>query len=363
MTAPPDPALIAGIAAYRRHPYLRALPEPPVLWSEGCARLLDYRPAGGPPLLVVPSLVNRAHILDLAEGHAMLRHLAAAGLRPLLLDWGFPDETERRFTLADHIAGRLARALAWLGEPIDVAGYCMGGLLALAAALQHPTQIRRLVLLATPWDFWAPDPAPARRLATLLPALEPTLHLSSTLPVDMLQVLFTLLDPGGVAARYRDFATQDPHSPRARLFVAIEDWLADGVPLAAPVARETLAQWYGENAPACGTWRLLGEVVRPSALRVPCFVAIPERDRIVPPESAAALAACIGDAEVLRPRAGHIGMVAGGSARSVLWDPLAAWLTRPVAMRPKKKPAGLQSVADGHGPAPAAARASARRSD
>ena len=46
----------------------------------------------------------------------MMRWLAAQGLRPLLLDWGWPGEAERRFTLTDYIAGRLERALAAVGD-------------------------------------------------------------------------------------------------------------------------------------------------------------------------------------------------------------------------------------------------------
>src|SRR5580698_3638804 len=37
-----DADLIAGIAAYRRHPYARTLPDPPTVWAEGESRLLDY---------------------------------------------------------------------------------------------------------------------------------------------------------------------------------------------------------------------------------------------------------------------------------------------------------------------------------
>ena len=37
--------LAAGIDAYRRHPFRRALAEPPVLWQDGTTRLLDYRAA------------------------------------------------------------------------------------------------------------------------------------------------------------------------------------------------------------------------------------------------------------------------------------------------------------------------------
>jgi poly(3-hydroxyalkanoate) synthetase len=129
-----------------------------------------------------------------------------------------------------------------------------------------------------------------------------------------------------VAAKYRDFGRQDQASPRARMFVAMEDWLNDGIPLVAPVARETLGFWYGANTPAAGSWRVLGLPIRPENLRLPCFVAAPGRDRIVPPESARALAAAIPGAELHLPPAGHIGMVAGSTAKTALWERLAGWL-------------------------------------
>ncbi len=317
--------LVAGIAAYRRHPWQRDLPEPPVLWAEGESRILDYGGPDGRPVLFVPSLVNRAHVLDLAEGASMLRHLAARH-RVLLLDWGWPGAAERGFTLTDYVAGRLERSLAAVGQPVTLAGYCMGGLLAIAAAQRRPDLVRALVLLATPWDFHAPEAEAPRRLAALLPQLEPLMTPTARLPIDAIQVLFALMDPWGIAAKYGGFARLDPDSARARRFVAIEDWLNDGVPLAAAVARECLTQWYGENAPMRGTWRIAGEAVQPQRLALPAFVAIPSRDRIVPPESAAPLAALIPGAVAHHPAAGHVGMVAGASAEKVLWHPLSDWL-------------------------------------
>lgn len=327
-----DRELIRGIAAYRRHPWHRDLPEPPVLWSEGGSRLLDYGAAGAPRaarVLFVPSLVNRAYVLDLAPGLSMMRHLAGAGLRPLLLDWGWPGEAERGFTLTDYIAGRLERALgvAAADGPVVLAGYCMGGNLALAAALRRAEWVRGLALLATPWDFHAGGAEQAQALARLLPLAEPLLAFSRTLPVDALQLLFAMLDPWSIARKYRGFARLDPDGPRARLFVALEDWLNDGVPLAAPVARECLAGWYGENTPANGAWRVAGLAVEPRALRLPAFVAVPSRDRIVPPESAEPLARLIPGAVLHRPAAGHIGMAAGGNAAAALWQPFADWVS------------------------------------
>ncbi len=280
-----DAALIAGIAAYRRHPYHRTLADPPMVWAEGGSRLLDYGRPGDPPVLFVPSLVNRAYVLDLAPGHSLLRWLAGHGFRPLLLDWGWPEEAERRFTLTDYVAGRLERALgvaaALAGSAPVLAGYCMGGTLAVAAAARRPDLVRGLALLATPWDFHAGQAERAGQAAALLPLLEPALAFANTLPVDMIQVLFAMLDPFGVAEKYRAFARIPPAGARAELFVALEDWLNDGVPLAAPVARECLGAWYGRNAPALGEWMIAGLPVEPARLGLPAFIAAPAHDRIV----------------------------------------------------------------------------------
>ena len=326
-----DPGLIAGIAAYRRHPWVRNMPEPPVIWAEDGTRLLDYgQKAGGKAVLFVPSLVNRAYVLDLAPGHSMLRFLAGAGIRPLLLDWGWPGEAERRFTLTDYIAGRLERALVEVNRlniaPPVLAGYCMGGTLAVAAACRRPELVGALALLATPWDFHADGGKADLSVAQLLPMLEPLLNFNSTLPVDALQMLFAMLDPFGVGDKYREFGRLDPDSARARLFVALEDWLNDGVPLVAAVARECLSGWYGANTPGRGEWRVAGMAVDPAALRLPAFVAVPGRDRIVPPQSAEPLARLIQNATLHRPAAGHIGMTVGMGAEKALWRPLLEWL-------------------------------------
>ncbi len=320
-----DRDLVAGIAAYRRDPYTRSLAEPPVIWAEGESRLLDFGGAGT-VVLFVPSLINRAYILDLMPEDSMLRWLAGQGVHPYLLDWGWPGEAERKFTLTDYIAGRLERAIAAIPGPIVLAGYCMGGMLALAAGLRQPEKIKALALLATPWNFQAADPKQAKTLSETLPMLEPMMQFSGTLPIDALQTLFTMIDPFGVGEKYRSFAQADKTSPRARRFVAMEDWLADGVPLAASVAREAIGAWYGANTAANGNWRVAGLAVNPAKYELPVFCAIPGRDRLVPPQSARPLAVAFRNATIIEPQTGHIGMVAGTNAREALWRPFAKWL-------------------------------------
>jgi polyhydroxyalkanoate synthase len=322
---------LAGLEAYRRHPYRRKNQVPPVLWREGTTRLLDYGgEAAGPVLLVVPSLINRFYVLDLLPERSFLRHLAGRGLRPLVVDWGAPGKEECKFDLTDYVAGRLEgafdAALRVAGAPIGVAGYCMGGLFALALALRRPDETACLAVLATPWDFHAERAPPARFFGLIADCLPLLCDDQGALPVEVVQSLFFMLDPFSAERKFTRFAALDPNGDKARAFVALEDWVNDGVPLAAGVARDCARSWYGDNEPARGLWQMGGETVDPKQLRSPTLVVVPSRDRIVPPSSAELLAAALGGATVLRPPLGHVGMMSAARAPAMLWTAIADWL-------------------------------------
>ncbi|MFD2261860.1 alpha/beta fold hydrolase [Lacibacterium aquatile] len=324
-------SFLAGVKAYQQHPYRRDLPEPPVLWQEGDIRLLDYAPdapPGTPVLLAVPSLINRAYILDLMPGRSLMRWLAEVGIRPLLLDWGAPGEACRDFTLTDYVCGPLLDALAVANRlgPVNLLGYCMGGQLALAAAQQPGAEVERLTLLATPWDFHA-DGDSARRLVAALPGLKATIDWWGGLPVDAIQMLFAGIDLWQINRKFEAFGRIDPANPKAEAFVALEDWLNDGVPLAPSVARECLEGWYGDNSPQQGRWRIAGRPVLPSRCDIPTLAIIPAQDRIVPPQSARALADALPLATTLDVPLGHIGMIVSGAAPKRVWPLVREWVT------------------------------------
>ena len=320
-----------GLEAYRRHPYRRTDETPPVLWREGTTRLLDYGgDTAGPMILVVPSLINRFYVLDLLPERSLLRHLAGRGLRPLVVDWGAPGREERKFDLTGYVAGRLESAfdtaLRAADAPIGIAGYCMGGLFALALALRRPDDTACLALLATPWDFHAERAQPARFFGLIADSLALLRDDEGALPIEVIQSLFFMLDPFSAERKFRHFAALDPNGDKARAFVALEDWVNDGVPLTAAVAHDCARSWYGENEPARGQWQIGGRTVDPKRLRAPALVVVPSRDRIVPPSSAEPLAAALEGATVLRPPLGHVGMMSAARAPAMLWTPIADWL-------------------------------------
>jgi polyhydroxyalkanoate synthase len=322
---------LAGLEAYRGHPYRRSVEAPPVLWRQGTTRLLDYGgDTAGPVILVVPSLINRFYVLDLLPERSFLRHLAGRGLRPLVVDWGEPGSEERGFDLTDYVAGRLESAfeaaLRLAGAPIGIVGYCMGGLFALALALRCPDETGCLALLATPWDFHAEPAQLARFFGVIADYLPLLCDDRGALSVEVIQSLFFMLDPFSAERKFTRFAALDPNGDKARAFVALEDWVNDGVPLAAAVARDCARSWYSDNEPARGLWQIGGETVDPKRLRSPALVVVPSRDRIVPPSSAEALAAALGGATVLRPPFGHVGMMSAAPAPETLWTEISVWL-------------------------------------
>ena len=327
---------LKGVEVYRSHPYRRTLKDPPALWRDGGTRLLDYGKRSKRAresdltVLFVPSLINRAYVLDLRPERSGMRYLRERGIRPLLVDWGAPGEEERDFSLTDYVVKRLEPALdaaiEAAGGPVAMVGYCLGGDLALALAQRRQKDISKLALLATPWDFHLHVGAPPFSHTLRLDQFSTLSGGTGEVPVDMLQIFFAMLDPTLVERKYRRFAALDPTSEEALDFVAVEDWANDGMPLAMPAARECFHGWYGANTTMKGEWTVGGEVVDPGKIHLPTLLAVPRRDRIVPYDSAMALAKAIPGAQVISPSAGHVGMVIGRRSEKGLWQPLAEWL-------------------------------------
>ncbi|SCA55616.1 Poly-beta-hydroxybutyrate polymerase [Candidatus Terasakiella magnetica] len=320
-----------GVRAYHTHPYQRNLKDPAAIWAEGGSRLLDYGgPKDAPVLLCVPSLINKAYVLDLKKGRSFMRTMAKKGLRSFLLDWGDVGEAEKKMGLEDYILKRLHNAVEEVhrqtGRPVSLVGYCMGGVLTTAYAAMEPEKIERLVLLATPWDFQAENNPYVKAIQAAKPQLEQLIDYLGELPIDVIQSLFSALDPYRILQKFADFSKLDPDSSEAKKFVALEDWVNDSVPLSGPLAKECLFDWYVENRPARGVWELDGHYIDPKEITCPTRLYIPANDRIVPPESAMALAKLIPNCEVKAVKSGHIGMVTGQNAAKSLYSPLAKWL-------------------------------------
>lgn len=313
-------AALAGLRAYQQASRPPQLDPKPVIASAGRALLRDYS-GSGRPVIFVPSLINPPHVLDLAPDNSLLRWLAGRGLRPLLVDWGTPSPDERTMSVAGHVETLLLPLIDAVGEPASLAGYCLGGTMALAAATRR--RVPSLALIAAPWNF-AGFPREARRdLGELWAHVEASAEHLGMLPMEALQASFWRLDPGRTITKFEEFGRLPVDGPAARAFVMLEDWANDGPPLTYAAAHELLIDFFGDDTPGRGLWSVCGQPADPSATGCPVLNIISTADRIVPAASAAAVG------ETLSLALGHVGMVVGSRAREALWEPLARWLSQP----------------------------------
>lgn len=329
--------VLKGITRYLETPYARTAPEPPCIWRCGSARLLDYGPChtspageGGNFVLFIPSLINRYYILDLEEDRSLLRYLAAQGHHPLVLDWGIPSDAEKHFGSEAYITRILLPAIDFLhqagGRPVNLAGYCMGGVFALAAAQLRAEKIHKLALLATPWNFHCPSFLPLIMDAQYQAMLEGMLAAQDAIPGEIIQALFYLTDPFVFQHKFRRFAGLNESGRALHDFLAIEHWVNDGVPMTAALARDCLIGWAQENQLAAGNWQIAGERIAPGDMKIPAFLAMPKNDYVVPQDCAAPLATLLKNPHIISPSAGHVSMIAGNRAKKELWEPLCVWL-------------------------------------
>src|SRR3954471_15245695 len=123
-------------------PKLGATPKD-VLWRRDRAELWHYRGTAPlryeQPVLIVTSLVSRSYILDLLPGSSSVEFLREQGHDVFMVDWGIADELDAGNTFETYVDEYLPRAIdAVVRETgcreITLAGYCLGGVLALLYA-------------------------------------------------------------------------------------------------------------------------------------------------------------------------------------------------------------------------------------
>jgi polyhydroxyalkanoate synthase len=141
---------------------------------------------------------------------------------------------------------------------------------------------------------------------------------SGRLPMEWIQSVFAAVNTQRAMEKFMKFADMPEGGFETELFVAVEDWLNDGLDLPGDVARACITEWYGRNRPP-----EIGKI------DLPALIVASRGDRLVPAASSRALLPHFPQADLLEPGCGHIGMMTGRAAEGDLWKPLAAWLEKP----------------------------------
>lgn len=317
-----------------------AVPQPTprdLVWRQDKVELWRYRNdrvVHGPPVLLVFGLVSRSSLFDLYGRVSLVRTLRDAGFDVFVVDWGTADAGDADNTLETYVQRLLPRAVRALlrssgADACTLVGYCMGGNLVLLTAASRPDlPIANVVTLATAidWDHLPGQVAPLRD-----PDVVPEWFTDESGCV-----------PGAVIARF--FRARRPTSDLVQALnlwenlasddyvaghQAIARWTSDHVPMPRGVAQQVLDQWLRANAFRTNGLRLDGRPVDLRAVEVPLLAVLTLRDEVVPPAVARPVVDVVGsaDVELVELDAGHIGLVVGRSAHSVLHPRLIAWLT------------------------------------
>lgn len=296
-----------------------------VVFSDGASRLLR-NPGRGRPVLLIPSMLQRWHILDLVPGESLVSACTAAGLDVFVLDWG--ELADDRHLTFDEVIARLARMARRVrrltGSWPAIAGYSQGGTLAAIFAALHPGSVTDLVLIAAPISFaihGAMGPLTDRRLvdADLLAD-------AGGVPAPTFRAMVAMMHPG--ATIWSAAAAAWHPDPKVRTHLsALERWANDAVPLPPEVLRTWLGKLVqgdelGRGALAVGDRRVsLGDITARTLL------VVAEGDTICPPDSTLALGK-YHPCETLRVPGGHVSGLAGPGTTERVHHPVSKWLSR-----------------------------------
>jgi len=308
-----------------------------VVYSEHRLQLLHYRPVVDQPhpipLLIVPSLINRYYLLDLAPGKSLVAALLQHGVDVYLLDWGTPAREDRFVTFDQYISAYLRRAVqrvrALSGqERISLLGYSMGGTLTAIFSALYGRYVGNLVQLAAPIDFhdsgimaeWT------RKERFNVDLVVDTL---GAMPTELMRASFRLLKPTAQIAQQITLADRFGDLDAVQDFLAMLAWIDDDIPFLGEAYRKYIKDCYQENYLIQGKLLIDGRRVNLAQIDCPLLTVVAANDNICPPRSATVLndLAASADKEVLELPGGHISVVAGYSAPKQLWPRLAEWLT------------------------------------
>src|SRR3954447_9669915 len=118
----------------------------------------NARRARGTPVLLVPPLAAPASCFDLRRGCSVAEHLLAQGHPTYLLDYGPISFSDRELGLEHWVDDVIPSAVEVVWEdacalPVQVVGWCLGGIMSLLAVAGNELPVRSVSLVASPFDF------------------------------------------------------------------------------------------------------------------------------------------------------------------------------------------------------------------
>ena len=308
------------------------------VWRDGKVALYRFRgdttPTAKVPLLISYALVNRPYMVDLQSDKSIVRGLLARGEDVYIIDWGYPDRSDRFLTLEDYIERFLGGAVDHLRgthqlDAINLLGICQGGAFSLCYAALHPDKVRNLVTMVTPVDFHTDD----NMLSNWVRELDVNLMVDTmgNIPADVMNHCYLMLKPFRLnLQKYVGLVDilDDKHAVED--FLRMEKWIFDSPDQAGEAFRQFIKQFYQGNGFVKGDIRIGDRDVHLGLVEMPVLNIFAEQDHLVPPASSKAMKGLVGtrDYTELSFRGGHIGIYVSGRAQKEVPQTIHDWLSK-----------------------------------
>jgi polyhydroxyalkanoate synthase len=306
------------------------------VWRDGKVVLYRYLGAKPPtakvPLLVCYALVNRPYMVDLQSDRSLVRGLLERGEDIYIIDWGYPDRSDRYLTLEDYIERFLGGAVDALRrraglDAVNLLGICQGGSFALCYAALHPDKVKNLITMVTPVDFHTDD----NMLSNWTRDMDVDLFVDTlgNVPADMMNMTYLTLKPWRLFVQKYVGLVDILDDPRAlEDFLRMEKWIFDSPDQAGEAFRQFIKQFYQGNGFIEGGIDIGGRPVDLGFVDMPVLNIFAEQDHLVPPDASRALREVVGSSDYseLSFRGGHIGIYVSGRAQKEVPSGIHDWL-------------------------------------
>ena len=294
----------------------------------------EHAPTEQVPILISYALVNRPYMVDLQEDRSLVRQLLARGHDIYLIDWGYPDLSDRFDTLDDYINGWLHSCVEEVcrrhGLPsINLLGICQGGAFSLCYTAMHPERVRNLITMVTPVDFHTPD----NMLSHWTREMDIDLFVDTlgNIPADLMNFCYLTLKPYRLfLQKYIGMLDVVEDADEVENFMRMEKWIFDSPDQAGEAFRQFIRDFYQGNKLIRGGLQIGRHDVDLSRVRCPVLNIFAEQDHLVPPAASKAIAKAVGarDYSELSFRGGHIGIYVSSRAQKEVPDAVDAWLAK-----------------------------------
>ena len=289
------------------------------------------------PVLIVYALVNRPSILDLQQGHSAIAKMLESGLDVYLIDWGYPDESDKHLDLNYYINDQIDACVDIVCDEsstkqINLLGICQGGVLSLCFSSLHPERIHNLVTLVTPIDFHTE----ADTLSNLVKHVDIDLMVNTmgNIPGDMLSNTFLSLRPYYLQLKkYLNLVDEteeldEKSIQRIAQFILMERWIFDCPDQAGEAFREFVTGCYQQNQLMQNTLKVGGCPIDLTTLKIPVLNIYANQDYLVPPASSKALEKLIpkNKYQEMVVAGGHIGIFVSPKSVETIFPAIADWL-------------------------------------